>query len=222
MRSEGSAVKIINHSRKNQTGATLVFSLIILAVITLLSVASMRSSNSALKMAGSARDHAVAFQAAEAALTEAEQLVLNANYTDDDLVCRDSTSSRCFNTSCNNGLCFSGDVESITFRDECKIAKLTTSAEAWSKKSHWENNGTALPKIQIAKTHLTDADQLDSETLAVPYMVEFLCYAQRDTHSATDENNRNGGVPLYRVTVKSSGSAGRSSVMLQSVFKTAG
>ena len=199
-----------------------MFSLVILAVITLLSVASMRSSNSALKMAGSARDHAVAFQAAEAALAEAEQLVLNANYTDDDLVCRDSTSSRCFNNSCTHGLCFSGDVDAITFRDECKIAKLTTSADAWSKKNHWENNGASLPKVQIAKTHLTDADQLASETLAVPYMVEFLCYVPRDNHSATDENNRNGGIPLFRVTVKSSGSAGRASVILQSVFKTAG
>lgn len=182
----------------------------------------MRSSNSALKMASSARDHAVAFQSAEAALAEAEQLVLSANYNDSDLICSDSTSNRCFNTTCKNGLCFSGDAELITYRDECKIGKLLSASEAWSKKSHWENNGADLPKVQIAKTHLTDPDQLASETLTVPYMVEFLCYVPRDTPSATDENNRNGGVPLYRVTVKAAGSAGRSSVMLQSVFKTAG
>lgn len=210
------------HCRKKQTGATLVFSLIILAVITVLSIASMRSSNSALKMASSARDHAVAFQAAEAALAQAEQIVLNANYIADDFICRNAASNRCFNSACTNGLCFSGDLAGATFRDDCKIAKPAASAEAWPLKTHWANNGSALPKVQVAKTDLSDSDELDDETLAVPYMVEFLCYVPREEQSASDENNRNGGVPLYRVTVMAAGSAGRAAVMLQSVFKSAG
>lgn len=209
-------------NKQKQAGATLVFSLIILSVITLLSVASMRSSNSAIKMAASARDHAVAFQTAEAALAQAEQIVLNANYTADDFVCRNSSSSRCFDSACTNGLCFSGDLSGAVYRDDCKIAKPAASAEAWPLKSHWQNNGSALPKVQVAKIDLSDFDGLDTETLAVPYMVEFLCYVPRENHSASDENNRNGGVPLFRVTVKAAGSAGRSAVMLQSVFKSAG
>jgi type IV pilus assembly protein PilX len=215
-------VSIEFNCRKKQAGATLVFCLIVLAVITVLSITSMRSSNSALKMAGSARDHAVAFQAAEAALAEAEQLVLNANYTADDFICRNAGSNRCFNSSCSNGLCFSGDLAGATFRDDCRIAKPAATAEAWPLKTHWEGSDVTLPKIQVAKTDLSDSDELDDETLAVPYMVEFLCYVPRDEQSASDENNRNGGVPLYRVTVRASGSAGRSAVMLQSVFKSAG
>lgn len=207
---------------EKQTGATLVFSLVILAVITLLSVTSMRSSNSALKMASSARDHAVAFQAAEAALAEAEQIVLNANFTADDFICRDAASDRCFDSACTHGLCFSGDLAGATYRDDCKIAKPAAVAEAWPIKTHWENNGAALPKVQVAKTDISNTEELDDETLEIPYMVEFLCYVPRENHSASDENNRNGGVPLFRVTVMAAGSAGRSAVMLQSVFKSAG
>ena len=196
------------HIHKRQTGATLVFALVILSIVTLLSVASMRSSNNALKMASSSRDHAVAFQTAEAALAQAEQLVLAANYTADDFICRSAGSNRCFTSTCTNGLCFTGDLSNAMYKDDCKIAKLIASAEAWPSKTYWENNGNALPKVQVAKTDIDDATELDDETVAVPYMVEFLCYVPRDKQLATDENNRNGGVPLFRVTVRAEGSAG--------------
>lgn len=207
---------------RRQTGATLVFCLVILLAVTLVSVASMRSSNNALKMASSARDHAVAFQAAEAALAQAEQVVLTAHYTADDFICRNASSSRCFNSTCTNGLCFSGDLDNAMYKDECKIAKPTASAEAWPTKTYWQSNGASLPKVHIAKAAIDDADELDDETIPVPYMVEFLCYVPRDNLTATDENNRNGGVPLFRVTVRAEGSAGRAAVMLQSVFRAAG
>jgi Tfp pilus assembly protein PilX len=173
-------------------------------------------------MASSSRDHAVAFQAAEAALAQAEQIVLAANYTADDFMCRNAGSNRCFNNTCANGLCFTGDLANAMYKDDCKIAKPAASAEAWPAKTYWDNNGNALPKVQIAKTDIDDADELDDETLEVPYMVEFLCYVPRDKQIASDENNRNGGVPLYRVTVRAEGSAGRAAVMLQSVFRAAG
>jgi type IV pilus assembly protein PilX len=215
-------MKIEFHMKQKQSGAALVFSLIVLSVVTLLSVASMRSSNLDLKMAASARDRAVAFQTAEAALAQAEKAVLDANYTADDFICRDSSSTRCFNANCTNGLCFTGDLIGAVYRDDCKIAKLTETAEAWPIKTNWDGSGVSLPKVQIAKTDLDDPEELDDETIAVPYMVEFLCYIPRDDKTAVDENNRNGGVPLFRVTVRSQGSAGRSTVMLQTVFKAAG
>lgn len=207
---------------KKQTGATLVFSLVVLLAITLLGIASIRSSNNALKMANSARDYAVAFQAAEAALAQAEQWVIAANFSADDFMCRDASSSRCFNNTCTNGLCFAGDLTNAVYKDDCKIAKPTASAEAWPNKTYWENNGAALPKVQVAKVDVDNVEELDAEPLQVPYMVEFLCYVPRDDQIVTDENNRNGGVPLYRVTVRAEGAAGRSAVMLQSIFRSAG
>lgn len=215
-------MKPIFYPSNKQAGATLVFALVVLAIVTLLSVASMRSSNNALKMANSARDHAVAFQAAEAALAQAEQLVLAANYSADDFICRNASSPRCFNSTCTHGLCFTGDLANALYRDDCKIAKPAASAEAWPNKSYWANNGSLLPKVQVAKTDIENAGELDDDTLEVPYMVEFLCYVPRDKQITSDENNRNGGVPLFRVTVRAEGSAGRAAVMLQSIFRSAG
>lgn len=175
------------HRYGSQAGTALVFSLVILAVVTLLSVASMRSSNLELKMAASARDRAVAFQAAEAALAQAEKIVLDANYTADDFICRDSASSRCFDQSCTNGLCFNGDLAGAVYRDDCKIAKPAAAAERWPVQTFWTDNGANLPKVQIAKTDIDNPEQLDDETLTVPYMVEFLCYVPRDGQVASDE-----------------------------------
>lgn len=57
---------------QKQQGAALVVSLIILLVLTVLGVASMRSTTLEEKMAGNSRDLSLAFNAAEAALRGAE------------------------------------------------------------------------------------------------------------------------------------------------------
>ena len=51
---------------KKQSGAVLVMALVMLAVLTLIGVASMDSSSVQLKIAGNTQDHDVAFQAAQA------------------------------------------------------------------------------------------------------------------------------------------------------------
>ncbi|MGA7179920.1 MAG: PilX N-terminal domain-containing pilus assembly protein [Thiobacillaceae bacterium] len=59
-----------NSSR--QSGMALVVSLIFLVLLTLIAVTAMRSTIQEEHMAGNARDHMLAFQAAEAALKAAE------------------------------------------------------------------------------------------------------------------------------------------------------
>lgn len=56
----------------SQRGMALVLSLIFLAIVTILSVSSMQGALTQDRMASSQRDHTVAFQAAEAALRDAE------------------------------------------------------------------------------------------------------------------------------------------------------
>ena len=58
--------------RGRQSGAALVVSLIFLLLMTLLSTSSMRSATMQERMAGNTRDYNLGFQAAEAALREAE------------------------------------------------------------------------------------------------------------------------------------------------------
>lgn len=55
-----------------QKGAILVFCLIFLAVLTMMGVAGMESTILEERMSGNMRDYSMAFQAAESALTDAE------------------------------------------------------------------------------------------------------------------------------------------------------
>ena len=58
------ATGVKSYGMRRQSGTALVVSLIILAVVTLLGVTSMQSSNTELKLAASQRDRGVAFEAA--------------------------------------------------------------------------------------------------------------------------------------------------------------
>lgn len=58
-----------------QKGSVLIVSLIILLVLTMIGVTAMGTSSLEEKMAGNSRDHELAFQAAEAALTDAQTFI---------------------------------------------------------------------------------------------------------------------------------------------------
>lgn len=58
-----------------QRGATLVIALVMLLILTLLGTTAMQSTTLEERMAGNTRDRNVAFQAAEAALREAERVL---------------------------------------------------------------------------------------------------------------------------------------------------
>lgn len=62
-------------SQSRQQGAVLIVALIFTAILTVLGVGGMRSATLQERMAGNSRDINVAFQAAEAALREAETLM---------------------------------------------------------------------------------------------------------------------------------------------------
>ena len=59
-------------NRKSEQGAVLIVSLIMLLVMTVIGLAGMEVTNLEEKMAGNMRDRNIAFQAAEAALSDAE------------------------------------------------------------------------------------------------------------------------------------------------------
>jgi type IV pilus assembly protein PilX len=77
-----------------QQGASLVIALMFLIVLTILGLVSVRSSTLHERMAGNDRDRAVAFEAAEAALRDAEVDILT-----------NLTPASAFNAACTNGLC---------------------------------------------------------------------------------------------------------------------
>jgi type IV pilus assembly protein PilX len=77
-----------------QRGASLVIALMFLIVLTILGLVSVRSSTMQERMAGNDRDRAIAFEAAEAALRDAELDIL-----------RNLSPESPFDAACTNGLC---------------------------------------------------------------------------------------------------------------------
>lgn len=64
--------------KRRQTGMALITGLIFMVVLTLLALAAMRTTTLEERMSGNARDRDLAFQAAEAALREGEQVLQGA------------------------------------------------------------------------------------------------------------------------------------------------
>ena len=87
------------HTMQSQRGASLVIALMFLIVLTILGLVAVRSSTVQERMAGNDRDRAVAFEAAEAALRDAERDI-QANVT----------SANPFDNVCTDGLCLPATV----------------------------------------------------------------------------------------------------------------
>lgn len=86
-----------NFPRHSQTGSVLIITLAMLIVLTMLMVSAMRTNTAEERMASNVRDWNIAFQAAEAALRDAERDILQVEHV--------SGITR-FQDGCNNaGLC---------------------------------------------------------------------------------------------------------------------
>lgn len=202
-----------NIKRNRQQGATLIVSLVILAVVTLLGVASMRSSNLELRMAASARDRAVAFQRAETALARIENSLSTTpppyginNFSS-------ACGNNCFNENCDNGLCFAGDFANANSTTQCRLAPVAPpQKEFWKDDTIWETKALQMP---VAKTS-TSVDSVED----VKYLIEFLCFVPRSNQQITSSaKDGEGDVPLFRITVRATGESARSTVMLQSTYR---
>jgi type IV pilus assembly protein PilX len=200
-------------SMRAQQGAALVVSLVLLAVVTLIGVTGMQNSTSELKMATAAQDHATAFAAAEAALTQVEQQ-LALSPPDREKLLSTCTGTGCFNKTCNGGLCFQGTYINVDSEFDCKVSDPTgkiASIDFWSDSTLniWKT-ASRYKKIKI--------DRLDAD---VKYITEFLCYVKRDavTPFSGAAGEKNNGAPLYRITAFAEGNGLRGRVMLQSTYK---
>ena len=207
------------HLRKQfhrQSGTALIVSLIILAVVTLLGITSMQSSNTELKLAASQRDRGVAFEAAEAALAIVEKNLAD-NPPLPTKLHSTCTGAGCFNTTCAGGLCFDGSYLASDQKYQCQVANYagpggSQRVNFWSDADLkvWETAG----RYQTVKI-----DNLKSD---VKYIVEFLCYVDRDDYTrfdALDNTTWNNGAPLFRITALAEGNGKRASVALQSTYK---
>lgn len=184
---------------KAQRGAALIVALILLLIMTILGLASMRSTIMEERMSASLYDRSLAFQAAEAALRAGEAAALaqanqgntafpNSGRFDD------HNEDVCTPSPCNTGLCATPD-------PNCPPRWEDETFAAWA-----------------------NAPQLDPLSGIPQYFVEFLT---RD--APCNPENTQGPTPgneqvidprcsQYRVTARSIPAAGRAQVILQSTY----
>lgn len=201
------------NSKTTQSGATLIVALVILAIMTVLGLASIRSSNLEIKMSASQRDQSIAFQAAESALRAIEQDLAANPKPIQDHFSSCGTSANCFSSNCSGGLCFNGEFTEDT-DVPCSIVDPDTPNEVtqfWQIDDNWKDEG---PAQLLTVPAVAGADE--NATMDVKYLIEFLCLVPRD-----DLRGEPGEptLPLYRITVKAQGEAKRATVNLQSTVQ---
>jgi type IV pilus assembly protein PilX len=177
------------HSSRKQRGAVLVVALIFLVVMTMLILASIRGTVMQERMASNLYDRSLAFQAAEAALREAEHYVVE-------------SSPKPTAAGCSAGNCSKPD---------------PTKTPAWQVEDNWEDAHDAADGhghvIEIGS--LPVAPQFIVELLASDMPEVNLCAASAIDPDAPCFSGKEG--LRYRITARS-GEAGRATVVLQSVY----
>lgn len=188
-----------------QKGSVIIISLIMLLLLTIVGITGMRVSGLEERMSGNFRDHELAFQAAESALSEAEAWVENTSFSTTDFQAS-CASGQCFTATCSDGLCFDG-VFPTTGAPVSSCSVGTTNP--WEDWTMWDDSS----KYRTA-TSLTGISS------AAKYIVEFRCYM------VIDDTKNNASTSLtsewaysFRITTLSAGATADSKVMLQTTYK---
>ncbi len=211
-----------------QSGAALITSLIFLTVLTILGMSTLGTALLESRMAGNARDKLIAFQAAEAALRDAEQYILRSGRVagPQDIGIGDAgyeetatcASGSCSAQACDHGICY----KVPGMKDPCSSAP-GTGGDVWSQANTalWNNalqyyrDGTVGKGVGLAGTSLgvdaayTKPDKMPLVARQPEYLIE-----------AFQENcNVYASVYYYRVSVRAYGMRNGTRVMLQEIYK---
>ena len=171
-----------------QRGASLVIALMFLIVLTILGLVSVRSSTLQERMAGNDRDRAIAFEAAEAALRDAEVDIL-ANLTPADP----------FDAACTAGLCTPATVATPNWRQVAWDDADSRAYGAASGAGDYPIDDVAQPPRYIVEL-LPDLPSGAGNSL-----------------NANARSSTSGGT-AYRITARGWGRRDTTQVMLQSVY----
>jgi len=201
--------------RHYQQGGVLIVSLILLLILTIVGVSGMKMTSLEERMSGNYKDHEMAFQAAEAALVEAENFIENANLTTSDFYTDPACSgTNCFKSDCTGGtingsgggLCFTGDFAvSSEPVNSCEV----DNSKPWEDMTRWATAG------QVA-----NASSLTDLAAEAKFIIEFRCFTVRDDSNASaDPAVLAQWALLFRITALANGGTSDSRVMLQSTYK---
>lgn len=175
--------------RKPQQGISLVIVMIFLVILSVLGVSAIQTSTLSSRIARNEADRNLAFQAAEAALRDAELDARNLKYDLSVCVkgvggCRTQPNDRgsYFTNACTDGRC----------------ASVTGATPVWETASRWSSSGSS-----VAYGTYTGAAQIKLVSQQPRYLLEAF---QVD------------GKSLYRITSVGFGVSPSSQVMMQNVI----
>jgi len=193
-----------------QRGAVLIVALVLLLLLTLVAIAGMRDTQLQEKMAGGAEDRAIAFQAAEAALREAEALIADGDCSSP---CSDngyySDTGVTSPTRDDNGAQGGGTaVSEINFWTKHFSAD-GASANYWddaTKVKIYDGGGTALPDVTTQPHYVIEL--LPSEYTTLP-----------KTTNGGSSGSGTVSVRDYLITARGTGRTDDAVVILQSMYR---
>ena len=195
------------HTPRSQKGAVLIFSLVILLVMTWLGISAMSSTKLDMKMASNNQCQQESFQAAETALVIAENKLQADGIILSQLQDCPSGSNVCYEETCEGGLCFNGTYAAGDDQIDCTLdATSPPPAKVWLD--------TSLNVFTTASKHFTPTVEGDAT-----YVIEFLCYAARGDGTEFDALNPNNGLPLFRITSQAVSKSGTCKTALQSTYR---
>ena len=205
--------------RHQQTGATLIVALVLLVIVSLFGIAGMRGTTLEMKMIASARDRAIAFEAAESTLRKVEKDIIATPPT---LTQIKNFTGQCVSDDVQKGFCFGGNFDSNNPYTTCRIFPEDTTevVNIWESKTSWTDGNFAETEVPVSQKGEADAKTIDTK-----YFVEFMCFTLKESGlQATLDDKENGDgsliyMPLYRITALAEGPGQRARVMSQSMVK---
>ena len=147
-----------NPSIASQRGAVLIVSLLFLVVLTMLGVTAMTSTTFEERMAGNARDAAVAHQAAEAALHRARDEIDNPHVVPNRDLIVASFMPATDEGNCVDGVCQARKVE----KDECCVvppdipANVRWTTTSSTTKQYVDNSGKGLNGVSSQPRYIIE------------------------------------------------------------------
>ncbi len=189
------------HQKAYQSGVVLVVSLIMLLLLTLIGLSGMQSTILEEKMAGNMRDRNMAFQAAEAALTDAEQHIVRgffSGFTGFRADCGAATAD-----TTDNGLCFTDGIKPPVWE----------RGDVWDATRSVEYGAVTSAK----KIGDIDADPEIDVTPALSAQPRYIIEAVNNTPNHTCDGT--SGKRCYRITARGQGVNPNTVVVLQTIYK---
>lgn len=196
----------------NQRGVVLIASLLILLLLTLLGLTAMQTTTLEEKMAGNTSDRTLAFQAAEAALRDAEIEIeagtrIISKYTgprDDPDFLRREIGSAGFSADCTNGLCYNvgGAIAAAdwqTLKQNALRAGIPPAA-------------APIPLTYVAYSTATASADIAGVAAQPRYIIDYSC--------VSDLPGASNCLYTYVVTVLAFGARTSTQVTLEGVYRT--